>query len=42
MAGWSPNIYVCVGDIEFRIYIAEYCLVGLHDSLEVDIDEEIV
>ena len=42
MAGWSPNIYVCVGDVEFRVYIAEYCLVCLDDSLEVDIDEEIV
>ena len=42
MAGWSSNIYVCVGDIKFRIYIAEYCLVCLDNSLEVNIDEEIV
>lgn len=42
MAGWSPNIYVCVGDVESRVYIAEYGLVGLDNSLEVDIDEEIV
>ena len=42
MAGWSSNIYVCVGDVEFWVYIAEYGLVGLDDSLEVDIDEEIV
>lgn len=42
MAGWSPNIYVCVSDIELWVYIAEYGLVGLDNSLEIDIDEEIV
>lgn len=42
MAGWSSNVYVCVGDVEFWIYIAEYGLVGLDNSLEVDINEEIV
>ena len=42
MAGWSSNVYVCVGDIEFWVYIAEYGLVGLDNSLEIDIDEEIV
>lgn len=42
MAGWSPDIYVCVSDVELWIYIAEYGLVGLDNSLEVDIDEEIV
>lgn len=42
MAGRSPNIYVCVGDIELRIYIAEDRLIGLNDSLEIDINEEIV
>ena len=42
MAGWSSNIDVCVGDVEFWVYIAEYGLVGLDDSFEVDIDEEIV
>ena len=42
MAGWSPNIDVGVGDVEFWVYIAEYGLVGFDNSLEVDIDEEIV
>ena len=42
MTGWSSNIDVCVGDVEFWVYIAEYGLVGLDDSFEVDIDEEIV
>lgn len=42
MAGWSPDIYVCVSDVELWIYIAEYGLVGLDNSLKVDIDEEIV
>ena len=42
MAGRSPNIYVCVGDIELRIYVAEDRLIGLDNSLEVDINEEIV
>ena len=42
MAGRSANIYVCVGDIELRIYIAEDRLIGLDNSLEVDINEEIV
>lgn len=42
MAGWSPNIYVRVGDVEFWVYIAEYGLIGLDNSLEVDVDEEIV
>lgn len=42
VAGWSPNVYVCVGDIEFRVYIAEDGLIGLDNSLEVDINEEII
>ena len=42
MAGWSPNVYVCVGDVEFLVYIAENGLIGFYNSLEVDIDEEIV
>ena len=42
MTGRSSNIDVCVGDVEFWIYIAEYGLVGLDNSFEVDIDEEIV
>lgn len=42
MAGWSPNIYVRVSDVELWVYIAEYGLVGLDNSLEVDINEEIV
>ena len=42
MAGWSSNVYVRVGNIEFGIYIAEYGLVGLDNPFQVDIDEEIV
>ena len=42
MAGWSSNVYVRVGDIEFGVYIAEYGLVGLDNPLQVDINEEIV
>ena len=42
MTGWSSNINVCVGDVEFGVYIAEYGLVGLDNSLEVDIDKKIV
>ena len=42
MASGSPNIYVCVGDVEPWVYIAKYGLVGLDDPLEVDIDEEVV
>ena len=42
MTGWSPNVYVCIGDVEFWVYIAKNGLVGLYNSLEVDIDEEIV
>ena len=42
MASWSPDVYVCVGDVELRVNIAEYRLVGLDDPLEIDIDEEIV
>ena len=42
MASWSPDVYVCVGDVELRVYIAEYRLVGLDNPLEIDIDEEIV
>lgn len=38
----SPNIYVRVCNIEFRINIAEDRLIGLDNSLEVDINEEIV
>lgn len=42
MAGWSSDIYVCVGDVEFWVYIAEYGLIGLDNSLKVDVDEKIV
>ena len=42
VAVWSPYINICVGNIEFRVYIAEDRLIGLDDSLEVDINEEIV
>lgn len=42
MAGWSPNIYVRVGDVKFWVYITEYGLIGLDNSLEVDINEEII
>ena len=42
MASRSPNVYVCVGNVELWVYVTEYSLVGLDDSLEVDIDEEIV
>ena len=42
MAGWSSDIYVCVGDVEFWVYIAKYGLIGLDNSLEVDVDEKIV
>ena len=42
MAGRSSDIYVCVGDVEFRVYIAEYGLIGLDNSLKVDVDEKIV
>lgn len=42
MAGWSPNIYVCVGDVELWVYIAKYGLIGLDNSFEGDIDEKIV
>ena len=42
MTSRSSNIYVCVSDVEFWVYIAEYGLVGLDNSFEIDIDEEIV
>lgn len=42
MAGRFANIYVCVRDIELRIDIAEDGLIGLDDSFEVDINEEVV
>ena len=42
MAGWSSDVYVCIGDVEFWVYIAEYGLVCLDNSLEIDVDEEIV
>ena len=42
MAGWSSDVYVCVRDVEFWVYIAEYSLVGLDDPLEININKEIV
>lgn len=42
MAGGSSDIYVCVGDVEFWVYIAEYGLIGFDNSLKVDVDEKIV
>ena len=42
MAGWSSNIDIRVSNVKFWVYIAEYGLIGLDNSLEVDIDEEVV
>ena len=42
MTGWPSNVYVCICDVEFWVYIAEYGVVGLNNSFEVDIDEEVI
>ena len=42
MTGRSSNVYIRVSNVEFGVYIAKYSLVRLDNSLEVNIDKEIV